>query len=239
MKLNNGVLVAIEGLDGAGKTTQARMLGERLADLGLRVALTTEPTDVVPGQHTSAGASRPTPEQQFDASVLDRREHVSAQLVPQLEAGAVVIVDRYYVSSIAHEGARGVDPQLIRAVNEDFAPVPDIVFLLEISPEQALKRRDALTNTGNEEIEELREAAAIFSALPDEELHIVRLDARAPIDALHQRICRQLHAGPMFHASCKKGDKLACEPYCGLRELCAFPELRPLAPHRFGDPGAA
>src|SRR5262245_60816806 len=138
MALNprTGILVAIEGIDGAGKTTQAEMIEQRLATAGFEVIRAKEPTAGRYGQQLrdSATSGRLPPEQELELFLADRREHVVTTIQPALEAGKVVILDRYYFSMAAYQGARGMDPEAILAVNETFAPPPDLLVLLRVTP---------------------------------------------------------------------------------------------------------
>lgn len=187
---NNGFLIAIEGIDGSGKTTQARLLGESLTERGVEVVVTKEPTNGQYGSRIreSSRSGRLAPRDEFALFLEDRREHVSDLLRPSLEAGKVVIVDRYYYSSVAYQGARGIGIDEILEANEAFAPPPDLLFLLEIPISAALSRiatRDGKPNLF-ENGEYLQSCAEVFESL--EESFIVRLDGTRSVDALHSEI---------------------------------------------------
>ena len=81
-----------------------------------------------------------TPERELELFVKDRRENVERNLEPALRAGKVVVLDRYYFSTVAYQGAKGLDPVRIRRLNERFAPRPDLVFILDLDPEAGLAR---------------------------------------------------------------------------------------------------
>src|SRR5688572_19594551 len=89
MMEHNGILVAVEGIDGAGKTTQVRMLEERLRLAGMDVVASKEPTDGKWGRKVrqSATTGRLPLEEETEAFVEDRKEHVANLVVPSLEAG--------------------------------------------------------------------------------------------------------------------------------------------------------
>src|SRR4051812_21534342 len=95
-----GVLVAVEGIDGAGKTTQTRLVADRLRALGFDVVTSKEPTTGRWGQmlRDSALTGRLEPAEELAAFVADRREHVATLIEPALGAGKIVLVDRYYFS---------------------------------------------------------------------------------------------------------------------------------------------
>src|SRR5439155_10296160 len=137
-----GLLIAIEGIDGAGKTTQGQLLEGLLQSRGYEVVRTKEPTKGKWGTllRETANSERLPPEEELDAFVSDRREHVKTVILPNLEAGKIVVVDRYYFSTVAYQGARGMDVEEILRINEQFAPEPDILILIDVEPELGIKR---------------------------------------------------------------------------------------------------
>ena len=183
-----GHLIVIEGIDGSGKTTLARELSRRLAGEGLPVLFTFEPTSGPWGQRLRRGFAseqRPSPEEELDLFMKDRRSHVKGVLRPALDAGKVIICDRYYFSTMAYQGARGLDPAQIRKANEAFAPLPDLVILMEIPPEEGIKRiRTCRGEDPNnmEGLDYLKRVSEIFSRL--EGPFIRRLDASRPREEL-------------------------------------------------------
>ena len=190
-RLRHGVLVVFEGIDGAGKTTQATLLASRLRAAGVRVVSTKEPTSGVHGARlrASAATGRLAPAEELAAFEADRREHVALVIAPSLAEGAVVLVDRYYFSTAAYQGARGFDPDDIMARNETFAPQPDLLVLLDIPLRVAMQRiRARGDGAGNlfEREEALARCAAIFARL--ERPYVLRLDGTRSVDDLHARI---------------------------------------------------
>jgi dTMP kinase len=138
-----GVLVVLEGIDGSGKTTQARALLRRLRRRGWPAVFFREPTRGRWGREIKRLAVRDgslTPEQELELFVRDRRENVEKNLRPALEAGRVVVLDRYYFSTIAYQGAKGIDTRRIRRINEAFAVPPDLIVILDVDPRQGLAR---------------------------------------------------------------------------------------------------
>ena len=185
-----GILVAFEGIDGAGKTTQAELLKRALEARGREVVATKEPTHGPYGQiiRKSAASGRLSPEEELAAFHADRKEHVALVLQPALAAGRVVIVDRYFFSSAAYQGARGLDPEAILRENEGFAPLPDLLVFLDIEPEVGIDRIRKRPGGSNlfEELESLRRCAAIFRRL--ERPYVRRIDGALPVEATHQAI---------------------------------------------------
>jgi len=176
-----GALIVIEGIDGAGKSTQARGLVRRLRARGFDAVAFREPTRGRWGREIRRCAKEAgslTPEQELDLFLKDRRDNVESNLAPALAAGRTVVLDRYYFSSIAYQGAKGLDPGRVRRLNERIAIRPDLVFILDLGPELGLSRiagrktRDALFERKGY----LRKVRAIFRSLKGR--MFVHLDAR-------------------------------------------------------------
>ncbi len=144
-----GILIAVEGIDGAGKTTQVQLLGEALRTAGEEPILSKEPTDGVWGQkiRESAQNGRMTLGRELAAFLKDRREHIREKVAPGLAEGKIVILDRYFYSTIAYQGARGAGREELRRRMAEF-PLPDVVLLLDADPAVTLGR---ISNGRNEE----------------------------------------------------------------------------------------
>jgi len=228
---SGGVLVAIEGIDGAGKTTQANLLLERLQKANIDVLCTKEPTNGAHGQRIkqSATEGRLPPREELAVFIADRKEHVEEVIAPALAQGKVVIVDRYYFSTAAYQGARGLSADEIIATNEAFAPEPDILVLLEISVATAIRRiTDRAEDVGNhfERRSTLQKCATIFRTL--DRPYLLRIDGERGIADIHNDIVRALDEGPLFRSLCHKEYRTDCEPeYCTPRivETCRYPQL--------------
>ncbi|MEU9474657.1 dTMP kinase [Streptomyces sp. NPDC048191] len=144
----NGFFIALEGGDGAGKSTQAEALAEWIRAKGHEVVLTREPGATPVGKRlrsilldvSSAGLSHRAEALLYAA---DRAEHVDTVVRPALERGAVVISDRYIDSSVAYQGAgRDLSPTEIARINRwaTNGLVPHLTVLLDVSPETARER---------------------------------------------------------------------------------------------------
>ncbi len=178
-----GPLIVFEGIDGAGKTTQARILVRRLRRRGIPCRYFREPSRGRWGREIKRLALEPgsvTPGRELELFLKDRRENVGRNVKPALAAGRVVVLDRYYFSTIAYQGAKGLDPARIRRLNERFAPRPDLVFILDLGPRKGLDRiagrktRDVLF----ERASYLARVRRIFRGFSGP--GIVHLDARRP-----------------------------------------------------------
>ncbi|GGR85783.1 hypothetical protein GCM10010269_26160 [Streptomyces humidus] len=144
----NGFFIALEGGDGAGKSTQAEALAEWIRAKGHEVVLTREPGATPVGKRlrsilldvSSAGLSHRAEALLYAA---DRAEHVDTVVRPALERGAVVITDRYIDSSVAYQGAgRDLSPTEIARISRWATDglVPHLTVLLDVSPEAARER---------------------------------------------------------------------------------------------------
>ncbi len=143
MRLNQGVLIVIEGIDGAGKSTQARLLLKKLRSEGYPAAYFREPTRGKWGREIKKLAKRAdslSPEEELALFIKDREENVKRNLRPALSRKKVVILDRYYFSTIAYQGAKGIRPARIKKLHKNFAVKPDLVFILDIDPAEGLER---------------------------------------------------------------------------------------------------
>lgn len=174
----HGLFIVLEGIDGTGKSTQSRQLAEWFREQGREVVASREPTDGPWGAkiRATAATGRLSPEEELDYFLKDRREHVEHLIAPALAAGKVVILDRYYFSTMAYQGSRGVDPVEIRRQNEAFAPVPDLLFILDLDVETALTRIGGRGDTANEfeKAESLAKCREIFLGLAGEPfVHVV------------------------------------------------------------------
>lgn len=189
--MTDGLFIVIEGIDGTGKSTQARRLGEWFTAQGREVVLSREPTDGPWGKklRASGGTGRLSPEDELQYFLNDRRQHVEELIRPSLEQGKVVILDRYYFSTMAYQGARGFDPAEIRRKNEAFAPVPDLLLILDLDVDSALARIGSRGDTANEfeKRENLERCREIFLSLKDEPFVKV-ISTRGTLDEVTRRI---------------------------------------------------
>ncbi len=156
-RLRRGVLVAIEGIDGAGKTTQSIRLVERLNALGFEAVRFFEPTD-----ETHEGLIIRESFLQGDAIsnrelitlfITDRQYDVETHIAPALSDRKIVVMDRYFLSTAAYQ-SDDIAWREILEMNREFAPEPDIIFVLiwpvEIAMKLLAESGRALTNVENE-----------------------------------------------------------------------------------------
>jgi dTMP kinase len=134
------MFIALEGIDGSGKGTHCRLLNRWIREKGFDTYLTKEPTDGPIGRLLrkflkTGGLDSKTEALLFAA---DRSEHLK-DIISKLREGKVVITERYFFSSIAYQGAADVSIDWIMEINK-FAPMPDLVLYLDITPEEAIRR---------------------------------------------------------------------------------------------------
>lgn len=181
-----GVLIAVEGIDGSGKTTLVAKLREYFQSAGVRTLSSKEPTHGPWGEKMRASAQdgRLTPVIEMDLMLRDRRDHVEKVIGPGLAAGAVVILDRYYFSSIAYQGSGGIDPFEIERLNLEFAPKPDLTLLIDTDVEVGLARIRARGDVANafERPDTLADCRELFVGFLPERPQGVRIDGNAPAD---------------------------------------------------------
>jgi dTMP kinase len=136
------VFIVIEGIDGSGKTTQAKALCRGLEGLGYKVTNEKEPTEGVIGRFIRQALQDKVKIDLISLQLLfvaDRNEHIKA--IHREISNGIVISDRYYYSTIAYGEALGVKRDYLETLNSIF-PKPDKTFVLEIEPSEAFKRID-------------------------------------------------------------------------------------------------
>jgi dTMP kinase len=141
--LKRGILITIEGIDGVGKTTQAKMLVEFLKGKGYDVAQLREPTTGQWGmkiRNLTKHGRNVSPKEECEWFLKDRMEDVKNNIAPALSQNKIGIMDIYYYSTMAYQGALGLNVDRIRQENEKFAPKPDLVVVLDADPEVGLAR---------------------------------------------------------------------------------------------------
>lgn len=193
------MLIAIEGIDGAGKTTQAERLAVALTNAGHTVVRTKEPTDSQWGRQlrASAHSGRLGADEELELFLKDRQEHVKTLLQPSLDAGHIVIVDRYYFSTVAYQGVRGLEPKELLARNEKFAPKPELLVLLDIDARiglQRIRQRGDVANAFEQE-NSLRAARQIFAQLDFP--YLMRIDGTLPPGDITAGVLEVLYDGPL------------------------------------------
>ncbi|WP_394839975.1 dTMP kinase [Pendulispora rubella] len=212
-----GHFVVLEGIDGAGTTTQTAKLAEALRRDGLRVRATREPSDgpigafirqvlsgrvVAPPTAPGEPPSAPGWETMALLFAADRMDHVQSEIAPFISQGGIVLSDRYDASSLAYQsvtsGKASDDPlSWIRSLNR-YARRPDLTIVLDISPDSAAVRRAHRGEAAQlyEQNEVQRALAAFYKDiaryLPKD--RITTVDAEADLETVHARVLNAYRA---------------------------------------------
>ena len=176
-----GLFVCIEGLDGCGKTTQTKLLVRNLKRKGYDVLTTAEPSRGKIGQfikkHLLHGGKRSSSIVEALLFAADRIEHVESEVLPALEKGRHVVSDRYVYSSLAYQGATGLDLEWIRRLNKHAAN-PDLALFIDVAPTTVIKRlkakRSVMENLKTQQ--KVREVYIKFADSGD----LLRIDGNRP-----------------------------------------------------------
>jgi len=140
--MSKGYFIVLEGIDGTGKSTHARKLGEYLEGKGYEVSLTAEPTSGVIGQLIRMVLGGKIEMDPYALALLftaDRMDHNTKLIKPALDAGKIVICERYFYSTLAYQSAQGLSLQWLRDINSN-AIEPDLAILMDLKPEEAFRR---------------------------------------------------------------------------------------------------
>jgi len=195
------LFVCFEGGDGAGKSTQAQLLHQRLERDGHVVVLTREPGDPPAGAAVRRLVLDPATGELADRTeallyAADKAEHVHAVVMPALDRGEVVITDRYVDSTLAYQGAgRSLDVDdlefVARWATGDLRP--HMTVLLDLEPDEGLTRFEDRDRIEGESIEFHRRAREAFLGLADADPdHYLVLDAHRPPDELAEEVHKHL-----------------------------------------------
>ena len=138
-----GVFICVEGLDASGKTTHAHRLVRNLRRKGFDAVYTTEPSRGEIGRFIRRFVlqrkSRVPSVVEALLFAVDRVDHVEKEIKPALEEGKIVVSDRYVYSSLAYQGAAGLDLKWIEEINRMALP-PDLAIYIDVPPEVVVKR---------------------------------------------------------------------------------------------------
>jgi dTMP kinase len=193
----SGVFVCFEGGEGSGKSTQARLLVERLQEDGYAVRLTHEPGDTPVGQELrrivlSPETGKLSPRTEALLYIADKAEHVEEVVQPGLDRGEVVVTDRYVDSTLAYQGGgRDLEladlEQVARWATHGLRP--HLTIVLDLEQQHGLSRFEGRDRIEMEPLEFLERARAAFLELaaadPD---HYLVIDARLGIDEIADQV---------------------------------------------------
>ncbi len=143
-----GLFITFEGLEGAGKSTQAKLLAERLESLGYPVTLVREPGGTAVGEAlrgilADSAYDDMSPLTEVFLFAASRSQLVEQVIRPRIGEGTIVICDRFTDATLAYQGyGRGVHPTQIREISDicSWGVRPDVTFLIDIEPARGLSR---------------------------------------------------------------------------------------------------
>jgi len=189
MQGKKGSLICIEGIDGCGKTTHAHLLVKNLQKNGYDAVYTTEPTRGKIGtfirNHFLEGEKRYSSIIEALLFAADRVEHGEKVIKPALKQGKIVVSDRYVYSSLAYQGAVGLDLHWIWMLNK-WIVQPDLAILIDAQPEKAL-RRIKRKKSVMETLETQRKVREVYLKFL-EEGKLVKVNGDRPIGEVSQEI---------------------------------------------------
>ena len=186
--------IALEGVDGSGKSTVASALVDRLVATGARAILVREPGGTELGEAVRSlllDSERLDDWAEVFLFAAQRAELAREVIVPALETDRWVVSDRTYYSSIAYQGrARGLGEERVRSINETGLDgvLPDHVFILDVDPGVALQRQDGPDRIGREGLEFQAEVRAAYLDLAGSDDSVVLLDGSLTVDELVTKI---------------------------------------------------
>ncbi len=183
-----GILIAVEGIDGSGKTTISKGIVENLSSKGFRAAYTYEPFESPFSQALQRVKEEKKDNPYIDALAMasDRAYHLHNVVLPLLENGWIVVCDRYYYSSLAYQSAMGAPLKWVMDINSIFRK-PDIAIYLDVSVGEALNRLKHKHKGGKwvffEKREILEKVRDVYLRLVSEG-YLIRIDAERPYQAV-------------------------------------------------------
>jgi len=199
-KLKKGIFISFEGIEGTGKTTQARLLSERLVEKGYEVILTQEPGGTVIGNRIREILLLPEhKEMSYMTELLlynaARAQHLSEKIAPAINGGKVVITDRFTDSTVAYQGyGRGIDISLVMSIDSIATGgiKPHLTILFDLDVETGLKRNKGINKVDRLELEDIefhkkvREGYLHISEKDRERIRIV--DASMPVEKISEKV---------------------------------------------------
>jgi dTMP kinase len=190
--LKRGFLIVFEGIDGTGKSTQCELLAKSLTERDILNIALAEPTRGTWGTKIrkllSEGRQGISPQEELSWFVNDRKEDIELNIMPALQDNKVVLMDRYYFSTAAYQGALGLDPEQIRLENETFAPIPDRVLVFLTSPETCLERIESTRDQKSafEKLDYLRNVQEIFKSFTGPNIRFI--DSVGSVPEVHEKV---------------------------------------------------
>lgn len=199
-KPTKGIFISFEGIEGTGKTTQARLLAERLSEAGYEAVLTQEPGGTIIGNKIREILLQPEhKEMSYITELLlynaARAQHLAEKILPAMDKGKVVITDRFTDSTVAYQGyGRGVDISLIMSIDTIATGCikPDLTVLFDLDAEVGIRRNKNINKVDRFELEDVefhRRVRNGYLRIAEMETARVKVvDASMPIGQVREKV---------------------------------------------------
>lgn len=185
-----GCFICVEGLDASGKTTQAHILVKELQTSGFNAEYTTEPSHGEIGQFIRSRVlqrqKRIPPVVEALLFAVDRVDHVETVIKSALDEGKIIVSDRYVYSSLAYQGAAGLDLNWIEQINR-LTVTPDLAIYIDVPPEVVIKRIRRRRSSVMETLQTQRKVRDVYLALVADR-RLVLVDGNRPKKVVSKEI---------------------------------------------------
>jgi len=194
--LKRGILIIFEGIDGTGKSTQCGLLAKSLNEMQVPNIALAEPTRGAWGMKIrkllSDGRKGISPQEELSWFINDRKEDIEMNIMPALKENIAVLMDRYYFSTAAYQGALGLEPDQIRLENEKFAPIPDRVLIFLASPEKCLERIESSRDQKStfEKLDYLKNVQEIFKSFNGPNIRFI--ESVGSVSEVHEKVLTEI-----------------------------------------------